>query len=98
MKDFPQAHPLLAPVVELALQAGEAILPFWRTATEVMTKTDDSPVTAADLAAGSRSAGRVAGRVTAISAGSGIGKSAATRVCSRIAAGVRSTARMPASR
>ena len=51
MKDFPQAHPLLAPVVELALQAGEAILPFWRTATEVMTKTDDSPVTAADLAA-----------------------------------------------
>jgi len=23
-------HPLLAPVVELALQAGEAILPMWR--------------------------------------------------------------------
>ena len=51
MRDLPQAHPLLASVVELALQAGEVILPFWRTGTEVMTKTDDSPVTAADLAA-----------------------------------------------
>jgi len=26
--NFP--HPLLAPVAELALRAGEAILPFWR--------------------------------------------------------------------
>ncbi|MCU1760426.1 3'(2'),5'-bisphosphate nucleotidase CysQ [Pseudomonas sp. 14P_8.1_Bac3] len=44
-------HPLMAPVVELALQAGDAILPFWRTGTAVTSKADDSPVTAADLAA-----------------------------------------------
>ncbi len=44
-------HPLLAPVVRLALQAGEAILPFWRTGVAVTAKADDSPVTAADLAA-----------------------------------------------
>ncbi|MHC8303699.1 3'(2'),5'-bisphosphate nucleotidase CysQ [Pseudomonas sp. PB3P13] len=47
--NFP--HPLMAPVIELALKAGEAILPFWRTNTEVTAKADDSPVTAADLAA-----------------------------------------------
>ncbi|WP_028620997.1 3'(2'),5'-bisphosphate nucleotidase CysQ [Pseudomonas sp. Ant30-3] len=47
--NFP--HPLMAPVIELALKAGEAILPFWRTDTEVTAKSDDSPVTAADLAA-----------------------------------------------
>ena len=47
--NFP--HPLMAPIVELALQAGEAILPFWRSGTDVLTKADDSPVTAADLAA-----------------------------------------------
>jgi 3'(2'), 5'-bisphosphate nucleotidase len=47
--NFP--HPLMAPVVELALKAGEAILPFWRTGTAVTAKSDDSPVTAADLAA-----------------------------------------------
>ena len=47
--NFP--HPLMAPVVELALQAGEAILPFWRVGVEVSAKSDDSPVTAADLAA-----------------------------------------------
>ena len=47
--NFP--HPLMAPVVELALQAGDAILPFWRTGTAVTAKADDSPVTAADLAA-----------------------------------------------
>ena len=47
--DFP--HPLMAPVIELALQAGDAILPFWRTDTAVTAKSDDSPVTAADLAA-----------------------------------------------
>ena len=44
-------HPLMAPVIELALQAGEAILPFWRVGVEVTAKPDDSPVTAADLAA-----------------------------------------------
>jgi 3'(2'), 5'-bisphosphate nucleotidase len=41
----------MAPVIELALQAGDAILPFWRTGTAVTAKSDDSPVTAADLAA-----------------------------------------------
>ncbi len=44
-------HPLLAPVVRLALKAGEAILPFWRNGVAVTAKADDSPVTAADLAA-----------------------------------------------
>ncbi|MCS3469303.1 3'(2'), 5'-bisphosphate nucleotidase [Pseudomonas sp. JUb42] len=44
-------HPLLAPVIKLARQAGEAILPFWRANVAVNTKSDDSPVTAADLAA-----------------------------------------------
>jgi 3'(2'), 5'-bisphosphate nucleotidase len=47
--NFP--HPLMAPVVALALQAGESILPFWRAGVEVTAKSDDSPVTAADLAA-----------------------------------------------
>ena len=47
--NFP--HPLMAPAVELALKAGEAILPFWRIGTAVTAKADDSPVTAADLAA-----------------------------------------------
>ncbi|KJH74950.1 3'(2'),5'-bisphosphate nucleotidase CysQ [Pseudomonas sp. ES3-33] len=47
--NFP--HPLMAPVIELALQAGDAILPFWRTGTAVTAKADYSPVTAADLAA-----------------------------------------------
>jgi 3'(2'), 5'-bisphosphate nucleotidase len=42
---------LLAPVIKLARQAGEAILPFWRANVAVNTKSDDSPVTAADLAA-----------------------------------------------
>ncbi|WP_433772066.1 3'(2'),5'-bisphosphate nucleotidase CysQ [Pseudomonas putida] len=41
----------MAPVIELALKAGDAILPFWRINTEVTAKADDSPVTAADLAA-----------------------------------------------
>ncbi|KTC34789.1 3'(2'),5'-bisphosphate nucleotidase CysQ [Pseudomonas sp. ABAC61] len=44
-------HPFLAPVMELALRAGEAILPFWRADVAVEHKADDSPVTAADLAA-----------------------------------------------
>lgn len=47
--DFP--HPLLGPVIELVRQAGEAILPFWRAGVAVTAKADDSPVTAADLAA-----------------------------------------------
>ncbi|MEB0298717.1 3'(2'),5'-bisphosphate nucleotidase CysQ, partial [Pseudomonas sp. 10S4] len=47
--NFP--HPLMAPVVELALKAGDAILPFWRNDVAVTAKSDSSPVTAADLAA-----------------------------------------------
>lgn len=47
--NFP--HPLMAPVVALALQAGEAIVPFWRAGVQVTAKSDDSPVTAADMAA-----------------------------------------------
>ncbi|MDD2059383.1 3'(2'),5'-bisphosphate nucleotidase CysQ [Pseudomonas sp. GD03860] len=42
---------LMQAVVELARQAGEAILPFWRAGVAVTAKADESPVTAADLAA-----------------------------------------------
>ncbi len=45
------SHPHLPVVIELVRQAGAAILPFWRCDTEVVAKLDDSPVTAADLAA-----------------------------------------------
>lgn len=45
------SHPLLPGVIELAHKAGEAILPFWRADVAVTSKADDSPVTAADLAA-----------------------------------------------
>jgi 3'(2'), 5'-bisphosphate nucleotidase len=41
----------MAPVVDLALKAGEAILPFWRANVQVVHKADESPVTAADMAA-----------------------------------------------
>jgi 3'(2'), 5'-bisphosphate nucleotidase len=44
-------HPLMAPVIDLCRRAGEVILPFWRSAVEVTAKSDNSPVTAADLAA-----------------------------------------------
>ncbi|MDY7567452.1 3'(2'),5'-bisphosphate nucleotidase CysQ [Pseudomonas sp. RTC3] len=44
-------HQLLAPVIELARRAGEVILPYWRANVSVVTKTDASPVTAADIAA-----------------------------------------------
>ncbi|WP_341522158.1 3'(2'),5'-bisphosphate nucleotidase CysQ [Pseudomonas sp. G.S.17] len=44
-------HPLLAPVIKLARLAGEVILPYWRANVSVTSKADDSPVTAADLAA-----------------------------------------------
>ena len=44
-------HPLLEGVLAIARDAGEAILPFWRAGVEVTAKADDSPVTAADLAA-----------------------------------------------
>lgn len=42
---------LLPEIVALAHQAGAAILPFWRADVQVMAKADESPVTAADLAA-----------------------------------------------
>ncbi|MNZ18029.1 3'(2'),5'-bisphosphate nucleotidase CysQ [compost metagenome] len=42
---------LMQQVVELARQAGKAILPFWRADVAVAAKADESPVTAADLAA-----------------------------------------------
>ncbi|MBC3434007.1 3'(2'),5'-bisphosphate nucleotidase CysQ [Pseudomonas sp. BW16M2] len=42
---------LMQDVVTLARLAGEAILPFWRADVAVTSKADDSPVTAADLAA-----------------------------------------------
>lgn len=42
---------LIQGVIQLVHQAGEAILPFWRADVAVTAKADDSPVTAADLAA-----------------------------------------------
>jgi 3'(2'), 5'-bisphosphate nucleotidase len=42
---------LMHEVVKLAQLAGQAILPFWRADVAVVNKADDSPVTAADLAA-----------------------------------------------
>ena len=44
-------HPLLEPVIKLCRLAGEVILPYWRANVTVTSKADDSPVTAADLAA-----------------------------------------------
>jgi 3'(2'), 5'-bisphosphate nucleotidase len=45
------SHPFLPAVIDLVRKAGAATLPFWRCDTEVIAKLDDSPVTAADLAA-----------------------------------------------
>lgn len=45
------SHPLLPSVVELVRAAGQAILPYWRSALQVREKADASPVTAADMAA-----------------------------------------------
>ncbi len=45
------SHPYLSAVIDLVRQAGEAILPYWRSELEVQAKADASPVTAADLAA-----------------------------------------------
>jgi 3'(2'), 5'-bisphosphate nucleotidase len=42
---------LMHEVVKLAQVAGQAILPIWRADVAVSNKADDSPVTAADLAA-----------------------------------------------
>lgn len=43
--------PLVLNVIDLVRQAGAATLPFWRQGVAVRQKSDDSPVTAADLAA-----------------------------------------------
>jgi len=51
MSELFLGHPFIAPVIELARQAGEVILPYWRAEVAVTSKADDSPVTAADLAA-----------------------------------------------
>ncbi|MCP3431428.1 3'(2'),5'-bisphosphate nucleotidase CysQ [Stutzerimonas stutzeri] len=45
------SHPCLSAVIDLVRQAGEAILPHWRSELEVQAKADASPVTAADMAA-----------------------------------------------
>ena len=42
---------LMQQVVQLAREAGVATLPFWRADVAVITKADESPVTAADMAA-----------------------------------------------
>lgn len=42
---------LLPTIIKLAQQAGQVTLPYWRNAVAVEKKLDDSPVTAADLAA-----------------------------------------------
>lgn len=44
-------HPLSEAVLELVQLAGEATLPYWQADVAVHTKADDSPVTAADIAA-----------------------------------------------
>jgi len=51
MSELFLGHPFIAPVIELAHQAGEVIMPYWRANVAVTSKSDDSPVTAADLAA-----------------------------------------------
>lgn len=48
---MPIDQQLLEQLCRLAEEAGRATLPFWRQATEVMHKADDSPLTQADLAA-----------------------------------------------
>jgi 3'(2'), 5'-bisphosphate nucleotidase len=45
------SHPYLPAVIDLVRQAGEAILPHWRSELAVQTKADESPVTVADMAA-----------------------------------------------
>lgn len=44
-------HPLIAPVLELVQEAGQATLPHWQANVAVQVKADESPVTAADIAA-----------------------------------------------
>lgn len=42
---------MIAAVIDLVREAGQAILPYWRAEVAVEHKADQSPVTAADLAA-----------------------------------------------
>lgn len=44
-------HELIHPVLELVRAAGQATLPYWRADVAVETKADESPITAADMAA-----------------------------------------------
>ncbi len=44
-------HPLIESVLALVRTAGEATVPYWQADVAVQTKADDSPVTAADIAA-----------------------------------------------
>lgn len=44
-------HPLIEPVLALVREAGQATLPYWQAGVAVHSKADDSPVTAADIAA-----------------------------------------------
>lgn len=44
-------HELIHPVLELVQAAGQATLPYWQANVAVETKADESPVTAADIAA-----------------------------------------------
>lgn len=45
------SHPYLSSVIDLVRQAGDAILPHWRSELTVQAKADESPVTVADMAA-----------------------------------------------
>ena len=44
-------HPLVNAVLKLVQEAGQATLPYWQADVAVQTKADESPVTAADIAA-----------------------------------------------
>lgn len=44
-------HPLINAVLDLVKTAGVATLPYWQADVAVQTKADESPVTAADIAA-----------------------------------------------
>lgn len=44
-------HPLMNAVLDLVKSAGAATLPYWQANVVVQTKADESPVTAADMAA-----------------------------------------------
>lgn len=44
-------HELIYPVLELVQAAGQATLPYWQVNVAVETKSDESPITAADMAA-----------------------------------------------